>query len=135
MNCYVHNQQSAIGTCIGCGKFICAECCTEVNGKNYCKHCVGELVSNKDKEINKLENKTPVNQPMVFMNAGGASSSSSSSAASSSSSGGYRRSAPPYPVNSVGIHILLFVFTAGIGNIIYYFYVKNKQNQWNRMYR
>lgn len=30
MNCYVHTDKEAVGTCVGCGKFICAECLTEI---------------------------------------------------------------------------------------------------------
>jgi hypothetical protein len=134
MLCYIHEQKEAVGACVGCGKFICSECCTEIGGKNYCKSCVEKLVANKEQEIDKLENKSAANQnqPMVFMNAGGGGAAS---AASSSSGPGRPGYAPPFPRNSVGMHILLFFFTAGIGNIIYYFYIKSKQNQWYAMYR
>ena len=33
MNCYVHPDKEAVGACIGCGKFICSECATEIQGK------------------------------------------------------------------------------------------------------
>lgn len=132
MNCYVHGDKEAIGTCVNCGKFICSECATEVNEKYYCKKCVGAILNQKEQEIEKAKTQahTQSNTPMVFMNAGGAAASSSSSA---SSSGGYRN-APPYPRNSFLLHLILFFFTAGIGNIIYFLYIKNKQRQWEDRY-
>ena len=139
MQCYIHTDKPAVGACVGCGKFICEECCTEVNGKSYCKACVGELVSNKEKEIDKLENKNAnqqqaPQQPMVFMNAGGGGGgSSSSSSSSAAAAAGGRRGGMPYPRQSALIHILLFLFTAGIGNIIYYFSVRSRQRQWEAM--
>lgn len=137
MNCYLHEQKSAIGTCVGCGKFICEECKTEIKGKYYCKKCVDELFDEKSRKIENLENKSNLAQtPTVFMNAGGGGGgSSSSSASSSASSSGGRFGTPPYPVNSVMIHILLFLFTAGIGNVIYFLYIRGKQKQWTQMYR
>jgi hypothetical protein len=40
MNCYIHPDREATGTCVGCGKFICAECTTAAMDKNYCPQCV-----------------------------------------------------------------------------------------------
>lgn len=136
MNCYVHPEKEAVGTCIGCGKFICSECVTEIQGKNYCKNCVNELFAQKNQELNQAKQQTNTSQPtpMVFMNAGGGGAAASSSS-SSSSVGGYRRAAPPYPTNSVLVHIILFLFTAGLGNIIYFLYIKSQQNKWNALYR
>lgn len=136
MNCYVHPEKEAVGTCVSCGKFICSECVTEIQGKNYCKHCVDELFAQKNQEINQAKQQTNTSQPapMVFMNAGGGGAAASSSS-SSSSGGGYRRAAPPYPTNSVLVHIILFLFTAGLGNIIYFLYIKSQQNKWNALYR
>ena len=140
MQCYIHTDKPAVGACVGCGKFICEECCTEVSGKNYCKACVGELVSNKEKEIDKLENKSTnqqapqQQQPMVFMNAGGGGGGSSSSSSSSAAAAtGGRTRGMPYPQQSILIHIILLFFTAGIGNIFYYLSVRSKQRQWEAM--
>ena len=44
MNCYIHPDREATGTCVGCGKFICAECTTAVTDKNYCPQCVAKGV-------------------------------------------------------------------------------------------
>jgi hypothetical protein len=37
---------------------------------------------------------------------------------------------PPYPKNNPVAHVVLFFFTVGIGNLVYYSHIKNKQNQW-----
>jgi hypothetical protein len=42
MNCYIHPDREATGTCVGCGKFICGECTTPVLEKNYCPQCVAK---------------------------------------------------------------------------------------------
>lgn len=108
MNCYIHGQKEAVGTCVGCGKFICEECNTEIKGKNYCKHCVEEMFEEKNRKIEKLEEDGSKN-PMVFMNAGGGASSSSSS--SSASGGGY---APVSTKSKVAAGILA-IFLGSIG--------------------
>ena len=79
--CYIHQDAEAIGTCVGCGKFICEDCTTEIKGKNYCKTCLDELFDEKNKKIEKLEDNKAA-QPMVFMNAGGGGGGSSSSSSS-----------------------------------------------------
>jgi len=87
MNCYQHDQKKAVGTCVHCGKFICEECNTEINSKNYCKKCVGDVFNEKEKQIDDLKKDSKTtNKPNVFMNAGGGASSSSSSSSSSSAS-------------------------------------------------
>ena len=86
--CYVHDDVQAVGTCVGCGKFICENCNTEIKGKNYCKSCVDELFEENKKKIEKLEDNSKANQPMVFMNAGGGGGASSSSSSFSSSNNG-----------------------------------------------
>lgn len=88
--CYVHNETPAVGVCVGCGKFICEQCNTEIKNKNHCKACIEELFTENTRKIEKLEdNSRSQQQPMVFMNAGGASSSSSSSASSGNTQAGY----------------------------------------------
>ena len=87
IGCYIHPDTQAIGTCVGCGKFICEGCNTEIKGKNYCKKCLDELFDEKTKKIEKMEDKK-ASQPMVFMNAGGGGGGSSSSSSSSASNGG-----------------------------------------------
>ncbi len=132
MNCYIHQEQEAVGMCVGCGKPICKHCATELHNRFYCKKCVEELLDQKDKAIEKAEAKPT----QVFMNAGGGGASSSSSSSSSAAAGGgYHGFRPLRPRNSVGVHILLFLFTCGIGNLIYWLYIRGKQKQWDATYR
>ncbi len=112
MKCYVHPEADAVGTCVACGKFICAECNTEISGRNHCKSCVSKVVEESQKKIEKLEDNKQ-QTPMVFMNAGGASSSSSSSA-----SGGHQTMVP---IKSKLIAGLLAIFLGGFG--IHKFYL------------
>jgi TM2 domain-containing membrane protein YozV len=109
MECYIHSERRAIGTCVGCGKFICEECRTEVSNKNYCKSCVIEIINENKRKLEKLEESSK-QQPMVFMNAGGGSSSSSSS--SSAASGGY---SSLVPLKSKVVAGLLAIFLGGLG--------------------
>ena len=107
MNCYVHNDRPAIGTCVGCGKFICSECNTEIKGKNYCKKCVDEKFTEHEEKIEKLENNKN-QQPMVFMNAGGGGGAASSSASSGSRG-------MMVPIKSKVAAGILGIFLGGIG--------------------
>lgn len=113
MNCYVHPEKEAVGTCVGCGKFICSECLTEVQNKNYCKSCIGSIIQENQKKLEKLE-ESGKQQPMVFMNAGGGGggSSSSSSAASSAGAGAGGRLVPVKSKTAAG---LLAIFLGGLG--------------------
>ncbi|WP_270180268.1 TM2 domain-containing protein [Alkalihalobacillus sp. CinArs1] len=87
INCYVHEDKASVGTCVGCGKFICQECNTEVKRKNYCKTCIGEIMTENQSKIEKLEDSKNNSNPMVFMNAGGGGGAASSAASSSGSNG------------------------------------------------
>jgi len=117
MKCYIHNESEAVGTCVNCGKFICTVCNTEINGKNFCKACVSEVFENLKKE-----NESKRETPMVFMNAGGGASSSSASSSSAASSGRGRIRHKQGCLT----HIILLIFTGGIGNIIYFLWARNK---------
>jgi TM2 domain-containing membrane protein YozV len=85
--CYIHNESISIGTCVGCGKFICNECNTEVQNKNYCKNCINDIIIENKRKIEKLEDSNN-QKPMVFMNAGGGGGGSSASSSSAASGGG-----------------------------------------------
>jgi len=74
MHCYVHEQKEAVAACVHCGKFICEECRTEINGKNYCKNCVSEVIAEQNKKIDSLEAKNAA-APTVYVNAGNTSGS------------------------------------------------------------
>jgi hypothetical protein len=56
MNCFEHPQKPAVGTCTYCGRGLCKECVTVVQGKLSCRgSCQGEvgrllqLVSNTER--------------------------------------------------------------------------------------
>lgn len=110
--CYVHNEVEAVGTCVGCGKFICENCNTELKGKNYCKKCVDELFEENRRKVEKLEDRTHNQQPMVFMNAGGGGGASSSSSAATNATGAAL--AASYTKNKV-IAGLLGILLGGFG--------------------
>ena len=40
MNCNMHPDREAVGTCTSCGKFICSDCAVEVQGKLVCRECL-----------------------------------------------------------------------------------------------
>lgn len=54
MNCYVHAENEAVGTCTSCGKSICSECEVEMQGKLICRTCLstGRVSANSDKDPN-----------------------------------------------------------------------------------
>lgn len=47
MKCSYHPERDAVGTCVNCGRPVCAECKTMLGGKNYCNPCADELFSAK----------------------------------------------------------------------------------------
>lgn len=55
MNCYIHNENLAVGTCTICGKSICSECAIETNGKLVCRTCLAQgrgVASSQAKDVN-----------------------------------------------------------------------------------
>ncbi|MGD2177434.1 MAG: hypothetical protein PVG71_06375 [Anaerolineae bacterium] len=40
MECYIHPDADAVGTCTSCGRGICSECAVEVQGKLKCRECL-----------------------------------------------------------------------------------------------
>lgn len=55
MNCYIHNEKTAVGTCTACGRPICSECAIETNGKLVCRTCLAEgkvSVNSQTKDVN-----------------------------------------------------------------------------------
>ncbi len=40
MNCYLHPDNEAVGTCTSCGRPICRECAIEVQNKLVCRECL-----------------------------------------------------------------------------------------------
>ncbi len=111
ISCYIHEDRSSVGTCVGCGKFICDECNTEVQRKNYCKTCISELMTESKSKIEKLEESKNNSNPMVFMNAGGGGGAASSAASSSGSNGA---TVPVYTKSKV-VAGVLGILLGGIG--------------------
>ncbi len=56
MNCYIHPEKEAVGTCTSCGKPICSECAIEMQGKLICRPCLASgkvsTASKPDKDVN-----------------------------------------------------------------------------------
>jgi hypothetical protein len=54
MNCYIHNDRPAVGTCTSCGRPICSECAIEMNGKLVCRECLssGKASASSSKDVN-----------------------------------------------------------------------------------
>jgi len=120
-NCYVHDDAQSIGTCVSCGKFICANCNTELKGKNTCKKCVDEIFEDNKRKLEKLEDSGKSQQPMVFMNAGGGGGGGGAS--SSSSSVGSGAAAIPFFTKSKLIAGLLAIILGTFG--VHKFYLGN----------
>ena len=40
MNCYVHGEKEAVGTCTRCGKAVCSDCAVHVGGRLICRNCL-----------------------------------------------------------------------------------------------
>ena len=53
-SCFYHPQKKAVRPCDGCGRFLCALCDCELNGKHFCPGCL-ETGRTKGK-IKNLEN-------------------------------------------------------------------------------
>jgi hypothetical protein len=47
MKCYVHNDVDAVGTCVECGKALCADCMVNASGRVICKDCAGRLATHR----------------------------------------------------------------------------------------
>lgn len=119
IHCVNHPDKEVHGACTYCGKFFCKDCLVDVDGKSVCKDDVTKVYQEA-----KTQQQQPT--PAVYMNAGGGGGGAASSAAASS--GGGRRGR--YPRNSLIVHIILLFFTCGIGNILYFLYVKYRQHRW-----
>jgi len=56
MNCYLHPDREAIGTCTSCGRFICSEDAIEMQGRLVCRECLStgraSTKSQSDKDPN-----------------------------------------------------------------------------------
>ncbi len=41
--CYYHSDEQAVGMCMRCRVYICASCCTQLDGVNHCYACLKAL--------------------------------------------------------------------------------------------
>lgn len=44
LKCYLHKDRDRVGTCARCGKSLCEECITELDGNTYCANCQKQLI-------------------------------------------------------------------------------------------
>lgn len=42
MNCYNHPLRQGVNTCSKCGHWLCDECSVEIDGRIYCRSCLGK---------------------------------------------------------------------------------------------
>jgi len=105
MNCYVHPEKEAVGICAKCRKFICSEC-SEKFGDGYFAGIDPKI---KDKNYCKKCASKVIRETIEKLE--------------------------PLPRNNIILHIILLLFTFGIGNIIYFLYIRNRQKQWFGRYR
>ncbi len=56
MNCYIHPEKEAVGTCTACGKPICGECSIEMQSRLVCRTCLASgrvsAISQTNKDAN-----------------------------------------------------------------------------------
>lgn len=69
MNCTNHTDKGATGACVYCGKLFCEECLVDVNGKNYCRDCVGKAFDENKGASNATPNINITNTANAVANA------------------------------------------------------------------
>ena len=62
MQCQNHPKKEAIGACVNCGNFFCADCLIKVKNKNHCKSCTAELLGDSDAG----KRQTIESKPIIF---------------------------------------------------------------------
>jgi hypothetical protein len=40
MKCAIHPDRDAVGSCCGCGSYVCPECKADIGGQIYCNQCL-----------------------------------------------------------------------------------------------
>jgi len=106
MNCSIHTEKEATGTCTFCGKFFCSDCLVDVKGRNYCREHVGEA-------LNATNSTAAAQQPNIVIN-----NTSSNVNSSNANNGG---NGFPISPKSRLVTLLLCFFLGVIG--IHRFYV------------
>lgn len=46
--CSYHPERHAVGVCVRCGRVVCTECSTRLDGINHCAVCVAGLADARD---------------------------------------------------------------------------------------
>jgi len=59
-SCSRHASKEAVGSCINCGKLVCAACHKEIDGKSYCPVCVEKLFAPAEIKLEKISPAVPV---------------------------------------------------------------------------
>jgi hypothetical protein len=67
MHCINHEEAAAAGTCVGCGKFFCKSCMSEVRGKYHCSKCIEEKLAEQEKKIENLSDRATFTKSHVAM--------------------------------------------------------------------
>lgn len=49
MRCSFHPEIESTGNCLNCGKSICRDCQTMIDGKSCCKDCLADVLSSRGK--------------------------------------------------------------------------------------
>ena len=62
--CFYHPQKKAVTPCSSCGRFLCALCDVELNGKHLCLSCLE--AGKKKKKIKNLENHRVLYDSIAF---------------------------------------------------------------------
>lgn len=129
MHCAIHPEASAAGVCTRCGKFHCASCLVEVQGKYMCRTCVSLAFAEQEKKqsaaapvpivINNHNNNTNTNT-----NTNNVSASAAAAAAAGGGATAFAgASQTPPPVRPAGgtkspfQAALLSLFIPGLGQI------------------
>ncbi len=109
MNCSLHSEKEATGTCTYCGNFFCSDCLVDVKGRNYCRAHVSEALSIQQQP----------QQPNIVINNANNNSNSNYNVNSNSNynvNSNYN-SGPEYMVSPKSrlVSLLLCFFLGGIG--------------------
>ena len=64
MNCFQHSQKSAVGHCTYCGRGLCQECATVVEGKLSCRGSCQEEIARERRLI--VQSESSLNQRKVI---------------------------------------------------------------------
>jgi hypothetical protein len=69
MNCFEHPQKPAVGTCTNCGRGLCKECATVIEGMLSCRgNCQTEI--NRKRELMKKQERAADDRTVVYGTAG-----------------------------------------------------------------